>query len=186
MARQAYGAQGQVLRRVISMDAVAISAIKDGRKIETRRPVNVPPSYQFVGKTSSGFSFAHKDHPGNRVTLPAPYGAAGKVVGIGETVRRGIYGFVMYPADNTLKRVKWRWKRKALLPRCIPDDLVRFHWKLGPTLVERLHDITEEGAQREGFESVAAFKEHWDRIYLGTDNEWARNPLVWVVSDDQE
>lgn len=45
--------------------------------------------------------------------------------------------------------------------------------------LERLRDITEEGAIEEGFKSVQEFKQFWNSIY--GMNAWDQNPWVWVI-----
>lgn len=45
--------------------------------------------------------------------------------------------------------------------------------------VERVQDITEDGARAEGFDSRAAFADAWSAIYPKTP--WDANPWAWTV-----
>lgn len=47
--------------------------------------------------------------------------------------------------------------------------------------VERLQDITEADAVREGFASLAAFIVAWDAIYSARGLGWASNCYVWRI-----
>lgn len=175
------------IRRGICFNATGILAIKEGRKVETRRPCKVPPAYVFKGIEGGKFAFVHRD-VGNVLLLPPPYGKAGRVVPVLEEVVRGVQGVLVYVADGKISKLKWPASRfrPRLLATFMPDIAVRFYWKLLPTTVERVQDITQEGARREGFDSVEAFRDEWDRIYAGTEFTWGDNPLVFVVGDDQE
>lgn len=46
---------------------------------------------------------------------------------------------------------------------------------------ELLHAITESDAQAEGVESVAAYRELWERINTAKGVRWSDNPYVWVI-----
>lgn len=62
---------------------------------------------------------------------------------------------------------------------------VKFALEVLGVTVERLHDITEEGAAGEGFHlpdrSREEFARHWD-LSNGTAGPWLANPWVWVIS----
>jgi hypothetical protein len=47
--------------------------------------------------------------------------------------------------------------------------------------VERLHEITEEDARREGVEDVVAFALKWSELYGNGDYDWNVNPWVWRI-----
>lgn len=44
---------------------------------------------------------------------------------------------------------------------------------------EKLHDITEAEAKREGFASVAEFRAYWDKLYSKHNECWEANPEVY-------
>lgn len=46
---------------------------------------------------------------------------------------------------------------------------------------ERLQDITEDDARREGFSDVAAFRSTWNDCYAGRGLGWGANPWVWRI-----
>ena len=46
---------------------------------------------------------------------------------------------------------------------------------------ERVQDITEADAMREGFNSVAAFRTTWDDCYARRGLGWAAGPWVWRI-----
>lgn len=47
--------------------------------------------------------------------------------------------------------------------------------------VERLHDITDDGARREGFDNVDEFRTAWEAMHTKPGTRWEDNPWVWVV-----
>jgi hypothetical protein len=53
--------------------------------------------------------------------------------------------------------------------------------KVNNVYAERLHAISDENLKKEGFETLADFKAHWDKAYHKKAILWKHNPFVWVV-----
>ena len=74
--------------------------------------------------------------------------------------------FVTYPADGAVLyekgiRAPWRWKRDQLPGMFMPRELSRFERVVTGVRVERLHDITGEGAFAEGVPCAAWSNDDW-------------------------
>lgn len=68
------------------------------------------------------------------------------------------------------------WRPSIHMPRWA----CRLKLKVVYTRIERLHDITEDGARAEGVEGVAEYAALWDKINA-KKAPWRSNPLVLVV-----
>lgn len=82
----------------------------------------------------------------------------------------GIYYLADYPNKGSL-----RWRPSIHMPK----TAARIWLQVEEIRVERLHDISEEGAAREGCYTRRRFEVIWEKIN-GKDS-WKRNPWVWVV-----
>ena len=176
-----------------------VRAILDGEKTQTRRPIKRPEQWmiEFNGK-----SHTYQDEYGDTCNVLefSPFGKAGDVLWVRETFCEGYtYGggdaAIYYKASNGDGRFKERisarcgscnpvnpkWKPSIHMPKwaCRTKLRVKRIW------VERVQDITWEGARAEGikpdgigsdFADVEAFKILWNSIY-GT---WSDNPWVWA------
>lgn len=47
--------------------------------------------------------------------------------------------------------------------------------------VERVQNISEAGANAEGYVSIEGFRSQWDRLNKKRGFGWDKNPLVWVI-----
>ena len=61
----------------------------------------------------------------------------------------------------------------------MPKAAARIWLKVTGVRVERLQEITDDGARQEGVENREAFKELWGKI--NGETSWNVNPFVWVI-----
>lgn len=119
----------------------------------------------------------------------------GTLLYVCETIRRGVGRPSFYAADRSgvVRLEAWRWQRDVLPSLHMPRDLSRCVLRLteAPRL-ERVQEITEEDARREGFTGDAAtfpdgrvaqarplFIATWNQLHGKNDGEhWRDNPLV--------
>ena len=101
----------------------------------------------------------------------------------GEYVYRTNYGTT---EDDSFPPSMFKWKPSIHMPR----EAARIFLKVTNVRVERLQDITEEEAIKEGAKAYGpnncsgtsariAFAEIWDKT--ATEHEWRTNPWVWVI-----
>ena len=156
-----------------------VRAILDGRKVETRRPVKHVPA---LGQPE--------------VWCPdvgrfSPFGDVGTLLYVRET---------FHPDEHDWAyRVDWpaghpdvdSWRPSIHMPK----RAARIWLRVLEVRVERVHEITEEGARREGMQwgrldmttspptesqRRRIFSQTWDSIYAAQDLGWDLNPWVWV------
>lgn len=202
-----------------------VRAILDGRKTVTRRLVSPrPPAVPDVVRISgsdygifsdsralpsefrvSGPVWAVRQLMGREPEWKCPYGAAGTRLWVRETW--GLWD--TQPSDGPERaRVFYRatdgdrhelrhqlWRPSIFMPRWasrLTLEVVGVH-------IERLQEITEEGALAEGVESITLedvprpaawscrhdFSRLWDAIN-GKRAPWEENPFVWVVDFRRE
>lgn len=165
-----------------------VRAILTGSKTQTRRVVKPQPPdgyrlHSAAGSNANGLA-NFKVRPPYRVgdTLWvretwANVLANGLDIGSGQ--RRTIYA-VDCPATNP------RWRPSIHMPRWAS----RITLEVIGVRVERLQEITEEEARKEGVEVTAGsiammgrwnFRKLWDSIYAKRDFGWDTNPCVFVV-----
>ena len=185
-----------------------IHPISTGRKTETRRTngldwVNeLPDAWEFVAQEGKTFHFKRKDQP-ESAAINSRYGLPGDTLWVRENwyVDRG-YSALMprhipqrpsvrrgYTADGP--RPQWAGKVRPSL--FMPRWLSRFTLEITAVKVERVQEITEEGAAREGFlpeylGEFSGFNYPARTWYMNTwknlngPDSWDLNPWVWVVS----
>lgn len=184
---------GRVLPILFNTDMVR--AILDGRKTVTRRIVKG----DVVGILNSSY---HKEHPKVpdkmliKKLCKAPY-YPGDVLYVRETWREHSPGFdnlFIYKADYADGSVNVKWHPSIHMPK----EAARIWFKVTDVKVERLQDITEEQAIKEGItcfkydvntgkeESAALdwFPIFWDSTVKKSDSDcygWDANPWVWVI-----
>lgn len=174
---------------ILFSDAL-VRAILDGKKTETRRLVKTQPSQRVVGDLL-GQPKWYLDADPNKV-IRCPFGAVGDALWIRECfamvseVDDGDDPLPVYRADGadysdykTIDGDPFRWRPSIHMPRAAS----RITLEITEVRVERVQDITEDGARREGFEpdgwpARENFARAWDAIYTGS---WGRNDWVWVV-----
>lgn len=186
--------------RPILMTPENAHKIHVGAKTETRRLLRLPPWANdsdllklAAERPATGLAYFVDGIPTK--TLICPYGLVGDRLWIRETWgcksadRPGIQegrkpqvGDEVQYAGDPADAYQWRnrgdlpWRPSIHMPRWACRTVV----ELTDIRVERLHDITEAGAQAEGVASRAEFAELWETIH-GTW-AWEANPWAWVLT----
>lgn len=205
-------------QRPILFSTPMVQAILAGRKTQTRRVVKPPK--EFIGD----WFFQHVNFVRSRVNCP--YGQTGDVLWVRETFAKCIGRieitpsevasayewtkdrFIVYKADSKEethpkfpKFGKKRWRPSIHMEK----DFARIWLCITDVRVERLQDITEEDAMREGVlpigdkglgfyndyltngfsckNAVRSFESLWQSIH--GEESWNNNPWVWVVEFKQ-
>jgi uncharacterized protein YhfF len=195
-----------------------IQAILDGRKIMTRRTVkNIPEGTHRVEQIGESLFEAHWGIHGNSMFLDGateikcPY-QPGDILWVRETwasycdecesnqgegykdatCAYGDCNRYAYKADDDgCPGGKWRPSIH------MPKEAARIFLRVKTVRVERLQDITEEQAVKEGAKAYGpnncsgtsariAFAEIWDRTTRDNSYEWRKNPWVWVIEFERE
>ena len=126
----------------------------------------------------------------HQIAIQCPYGVVGDELWVKEAYDRGFFGVdggvnrVHYAADGVDGNLM-KWKSPMFMPKAAS----RIKLEITGIGLERLHDITEEGAMREGvtLEGIAsshghlnyrmAFAVRWTELH----NNYNSNPWVWVI-----
>lgn len=173
--------------RPILFSAPMVRAILDGRKTMTRRVMKPQPEDCTYHHGSAVY----------RVEKKCTYGVPGDLLWVRETWASDVDGCpagLSYRADHLDPRGDgpanpMRWRPSIFMPRWAS----RLKLRITNVSVERLREITEHDAMREGVnaESVstqpgiysyrAPFAELWDSINAGRGFGWDANPWVWVI-----
>lgn len=200
-------------RPVVFNDAM-VRAILDGSKTQTRRPVLPGGGPVHAGRDGNGWRRLRDgwawcvgvDVSGG--VYPCPYGVPGDLLYVRECwsivtgAEPGDLGAAArYRADNSVKAcwmppdramplgLKWdRWRPSVHMPRWAS----RITLRVTSVGVERVQDISEEGARAEGVRPLQVdhgsylpgFEALWDSIYAARGLGWEANPWVWVVGFD--
>ncbi len=192
-----------------------VRAIMDGRKTCTRRLVKPQPDEKhtyplgFVTDSTEKkevgcFGFGINEYGGSIQYAKPPYGyAPGDILYVRETWYKGLERY-LYRADYSDtekfyrdgKEVKIKWKPSIRMPK----EAARIWLKVTDVRVERLQEITEDGAKAEGanfkngknvgFEekmnrtAIERFAEIWNSTIKKADRDrygWDASPWVWVI-----
>ena len=184
-----------------------VRAILDGRKTQTRRVIKPQPLW--VGDPNVAFK-THSANP--KGIINCPYGQPGNRLWVRETSVRftgcaqngkpwGSIPFMLSPDGDPYKAmlpIIGNEKPVGSLNRaaaCVtvpsifmPRWASRILLEVTSVRVERVQDITEDGAMAEGIASTAGYMEHrrcfknlWDSINLKRGYGWGANPWVWVI-----
>lgn len=173
-----------------------VRAILDGRKSCTRRLVKPEPQGYFEVSEEPLYIY---DTDGNQGKITPPY-QPGDILYVRESYSELSFGYV-YKADgenidhlgNVIK-----WHPSIHMPK----EAARIWLKVTDVRVERLQEITEEGAKKEGaidnrgfihspdneYDSVHTAREHFAKIWDSTIKKsdldrygWDASPWVWVI-----
>ena len=210
----------------ILFSAPMVRAIANGTKTQTRRIISKPtptafPAWFARGEYDAEFeSIVMRDAAGvghGTWSRRSPYGVPGDYLWVRENFRFGREYDDVSPASVPLNLAKVRyaadgpapeWAGKGRPSIHMPQILSRIHLKITGVRVERLQDISEEDAKREGVElALPGTGASWWRDYedrAGVDHyagllssadesfaslwrsingggSWDANPWVWVI-----
>jgi len=192
--------------RLLFSDDMA-RAIVSGRKTVTRRPVKGADGYAVAPCHFSSTGFASVDQLGGwcictrEVTPPCAPGdlligrecwcprSGGSLI-IDKLVTSQFYRATDGVGDMK-KPSAWPWRPSIHMP----DWAARIRRRVVSVTVERLQDISEADAVREGFEAIASPAGHptrpisardmfgaaWNGIYATKGLAWPVNPWVWRI-----
>lgn len=181
--------------RPIIFSSQMVKVILEGRKSQTRRPMKPQP---FSVNPNDAFVFlGGQVQVIPRLHLICPYGIVGDRLWVREgfVTQCGMKG--RYKADAQWFDLRSDYKPNHQRPNVPSIHMPR--WASRITLeivnvgVERLQEITEEDAKREGPSQHikypvdfycfwrTAFRELWDSIYSKKGMGWSVNPYVWVI-----
>lgn len=178
-----------------------VRAILEGRKTMTRRVCKVSPEYRFKGLMTHSLNNAPpfklsatfvEPNTNSGVLLDCPYGQVGDHLWVRETWAKDYDdSSVRYMADikhpdkaNYANRTRRGWKLSIYMPRAFS----RITLEITKIRTERLQEITQKDAMKEGYDFSASgsasaiewFKTLWDSIN-GKKYPWESNPWVWVI-----
>ena len=181
-----------------------VRAILDGRKDATRRIVKgFIPNDAVWGYTA----FTPKGYISCRGTFADGYGEKffklpcepGNILYVRETWKKAPNGYYYYEdwQKNVIADIT-KWKPSIRMPK----EAARIWLKVTDVRAERLQDITEEGAKKEGaidnrgfihspnneYDNVHTAREHFVKIWNNTIKKsnldrygWDASPWVWVI-----
>lgn len=185
-----------------------VRAILDGRKTCTRRickdanECTVPDMdfYNADRRTYAVHNFVDKEHTEQLSTAErtCPI-CTGDILYVRETWKKAPNGYYYYEdwQRNDIADVT-KWKPSIHMPK----EAARIWLKVTDVRVERLHEITEDGAKAEGaidnrgfihspeneYDRIHTAREHFIRIWNSTIKKsdldrygWDANPWVWVI-----
>lgn len=193
--------------RPIIMRSDDVRAILDGRKTQTRRPYNPKAGFpREDGEVTPTTASAWTDYgpcllgqPGDRLWVRETWGLMahhdptdwhrGSIDGASEDAITPMFG-VEHRANWKIENENAFWRPSIHMPRWAS----RITLEITRVWVERVRDITEEDAMKEGcirelkpdgsvgwgaglVEASDAFRDTWQSIY-GT---WDANPWVWAI-----
>lgn len=169
-----------------------VRAILDGRKTQTRRPIDVDISNNLdIDKDGSIYGYQCPE-TGDIYNLSeiinniAPY-QPGDILYVRETFYPCkhviIDGEQQYLYRATFEQpekypdFKPKWKPSIHMPK----EAARIFLRVTNVRVERLQDLLAIDVQKEGFEERGEFEDSWDDTYLEKGYGWDKNPWVWVI-----
>lgn len=190
-----------VHERPILFRGPMVRAILDGRKTQTRRPINPQPQR---------FGFLVKE---NDELQACPYGAPGDLLWVRETWQmfrvyedtwnggyeadlwdgpipreRPNHAWITYAADDPGGRP---WRPSIHMPRWAS----RITLRVTGAWIERLCEVTTADAESEGFSpiyygsavsAIEPFADAWNAMYSKRGLGWSDNPWVWVVEFEKD
>lgn len=169
--------------RPILFTAQMVQAILEGRKTMTRRVVK---SRSYLADVVSGLPYEMTED--DLQPISCPYGKPGDRLWVKETWRPKRHSFLTgYPYEykTTAKEdgvpLDEPWNSSLFMPK----GAARIWLEIISIKVERLQDITDFDAQKEGygfetdFHATDWFLQIWEGIHgVGS---WDINPFVWVI-----
>ena len=171
-----------------------VQAILDGRKTQTRRVIkdkDITNNFD-IDVDGSAYAYINPETGDSYPPTEIAKYQVGDILWVretwgkdenGEYVYRTNYGTTEY---DSFPPSMFKWKPSIHMPK----EAARIFLKVTNVRVERLQDITEEEAIKEGAKAYGpnncsgtsariAFAEIWDKTT--TEHEWRTNPWVWVI-----
>jgi hypothetical protein len=191
--------------RPILFSSEMVRAILDGRKTMTRRVIKMVPGILEANYKGDILPLPSLVEAYKKAWLTAcPYGQPGDRLWVRETWQHNPFGGIVYRAGSGIVNCDGRgWKPSIFMPRWAS----RITLEITAVRIERVQDITEEDAKKEGSrgyvggegpvpESVLAvepgywhtrffrdgFQFVWDSLNAKRGYGWDLNPFVWVLS----
>jgi len=185
--------------RPILFSGPMVRPIIEGRKTQTRRVIKMKPSGNFLGYIKERLSYWFQNEPLS-IEIKCPFGVPGDRLwvretyfwnGINEDQKNNEHCY--YRADGEIQEQVedsegfTKWNPSIFMPRWAS----RITLEIENVRVERLQEITEEDALKEGCEighglddsspffAKGQFKQLWDTI--NGPRSWSENPWVWVI-----
>ena len=184
--------------RPIILCTEMVRATLEGRKTKTRRVVKDPRRHSGYNPRSSLSTHGAVYSMGDRSRelelskdikpeFPCPYGQVGDRLWVRETFCYHTTQGIVYKADYPESPLLW--KPSIHMYKC--DS--RITLEITEIRVERLQEITEEDANKEGnpypdrggkgsLPPLWWFKKLWDSLNAKRGYSWESNPWVWVIS----
>ncbi|WP_304473495.1 hypothetical protein [uncultured Desulfovibrio sp.] len=175
--------------RPILMNRSMVNAILCGQKTQTRRPVKPQPD-----RAPASVSPLQMFDDARWRSWKCPFGEPGDRLWGRETFALGEppYFGVAYRADEGDNPEDVGGKRQKWTPSIhMPRYLSRITLEITDVRAERVQDITEEEAIKEGvvdpimgtygLSPKTVFRDLWNDIYAKRGLGWEANPWVWVV-----
>ena len=168
-----------------------VRAILDGRKTVTRRLVGqkdcIIRDDQEINKNLKGqfelYNVTSRCGIPQNVLFKPPYDP-GDILYVRETWNETTHGYNYKASPLGNSRDTYPWRPSIHMPK----KAARLWLKVTDVRVERLQDITEEQAEKEGcfnYTSTAnGFSYMWDSTIKNSDLDrygWKANPWVWVI-----
>lgn len=200
------------MEKPILFNTEMVQTILKGAKSSTRRPIKK----DIADYLDIGDCLQCTDSEGKAFNINYPY-QVGDILYVRETFFIGDIldeaediserGIILYRADERRRNIDYeflKWRPSIHMPR----KIARLFLKVTDVKIERLQDITEKQAIREGCEGVKCKKEHdytkdepcgfcinsgyivppqlefhdlWNNIYSEQGYGWCKNPWVWAI-----
>jgi len=187
-----------------------VKAILEGRKTMTRRVIKPQPTDaglefatacegEFSAWQDDGLNLDEHSEDGGPCQRICPYGQVGDRLWVRETFVLTNYQTPVYRADfKDVNGYYWssiasdpkdvKWKPSIYMPRWAS----RINLEITEIRVERVQEISEEGAKAEGIEALKpsmccytnryCFEVLWESINAKRGYSWEANPWVWCIS----
>jgi len=181
-----------VKERPILFSTEMVRAILEGRKTQTRRVIKPKP--WLIDPHKVEYNLWECGDGKETYLIKCPYGKPGDLLWVRETW--GLYdtqpkdgpgkALLFYRAsDGESYELRYQlWRPSIFMPRWAS----RITLKIINVRVERLQDISEEDAIKEGatfrkgeWGELDAFNYIWDSINAKRGYSWDSNPWVWVI-----
>lgn len=175
-----------------------VQAILDGRKTMTRRVIKPQPMIMANGKPLNGYNDSMIKAAGE---FPTPKYQPGDILWVRETWCNisdwtcvdpsvGLPDGFIYKADWHARLEHPRWRPSIHMPK----EAARIFLRVTDVRVERVQDIPEADAEREGIRvecgpltscpscNLNEFKKLWDALNAKRDFGWDTNCWVWAIT----